>query len=71
MVAPGRTPAPVLERLGHEVRKAVADARFSERMAAQGLEIVGSSASEMTALMQADTRKWAEVINKTGARIAQ
>jgi tripartite-type tricarboxylate transporter receptor subunit TctC len=71
MVAPARTHGPVLERLGHEVRKAVADSRFKERMAAQGLEIVGSSPAEMTALMQADTRKWAEVINKTGARIAQ
>jgi len=71
MAAPAKTPGPVLERLGHEVRKAVADNRFAERMAAQGLEIVGSSPAEMTALMQADTRKWAEVINKTGARIAQ
>jgi tripartite-type tricarboxylate transporter receptor subunit TctC len=71
MVAPAKTPAPVLERLMQEVRKAVADARFRERMTAQGLEVVGSSAAEMTALMQADTEKWAEVIKRTGARIAQ
>jgi tripartite-type tricarboxylate transporter receptor subunit TctC len=71
MVAPVKTPEPVLERLTQEVRKAVADARFSERLVAQGLDIVGSSSTQMTALMQADTRKWAEVIRKTGARIAQ
>jgi tripartite-type tricarboxylate transporter receptor subunit TctC len=71
MVAPARTPQLVLERLTQEVRQAVADARFSEPMIAQGLDIVGSSSAEMTALMQADTRKWVEVINKTGARIAQ
>jgi tripartite-type tricarboxylate transporter receptor subunit TctC len=71
MVAPAKTPPPVLDRLMQEVRKAVADARFNERIAAQGLEVVGSSAAEMTALMQVDTRKWAEVIRKTGARIAQ
>jgi tripartite-type tricarboxylate transporter receptor subunit TctC len=71
MVAPAKTPQLVLERLTQEVRKAVADARFSEPMIAQGLDIVGSSSAEMTALMQADTRKWVEVINKTGARIAQ
>jgi tripartite-type tricarboxylate transporter receptor subunit TctC len=70
MVAPAKTPGPVLDRLEHEVRKAVADARFRDRMAAQGLDVVGSSPSEMTALMQADTRKWAEVIKKTGARVA-
>ena len=71
MVAPVKTPEPVLERLTQEVRKAVADARFSKRLMAQGLDIVGSSSTQMTALMQADTRKWAEVIRKTGARIAQ
>ena len=71
MAAPAKTPSPVLDRLLQEVRKAVADARFRERMTAQGLEVVGSSAAEMTALMQVDTKKWAEVIRKTGARIAQ
>ena len=71
MVAPAKTPPPVLDRLMQEVRKAVADARFNERIAAQGLEVVGSSATEMTALMQVDTKKWAEVIRKTGAKIAQ
>jgi tripartite-type tricarboxylate transporter receptor subunit TctC len=71
MVAPAKTPAPALDRLTQEVRKAVADARFKARITAQGLEVVGSSAEEMTALMQVDTKKWAEVITKTGARIAQ
>ena len=71
MVAPAKTPAPVLGRLTQEVRKAVADARFNERITVQGLEVVGGSPEEMTALMQVDTKKWAEVIAKTGARIAQ
>ena len=71
MVAPAKTPLPVLDRLTREVRKAVADPRFSGRITDQGLEIVGSSAAEMTELMQLDTRKWAEVIKQTGARIAQ
>jgi tripartite-type tricarboxylate transporter receptor subunit TctC len=71
MAAPAKTPAPVLNRLTQEVRKAVADARFNERITTQGLEVVGSSPEEMTALMQVDTQKWAEVITKTGTRIAQ
>jgi tripartite-type tricarboxylate transporter receptor subunit TctC len=71
IVAPAKTPHPVLERLAEEVRGAVADPRFSERMAAQGLDIIGSSSAEMTALMQADTRKWLAVIKRTGAQVAQ
>jgi tripartite-type tricarboxylate transporter receptor subunit TctC len=71
LLAPARMPAPVLDRLTAEVRKAVADPRFADRMKAQGLEVVGSTSGEMLAQMQADTRKWAEVIRATGTKIPQ
>lgn len=71
VLAPAKTPKPVLERLTREVRKAVADARFADRITAQGLEVFGSTAEEMTALMESDTRKWAEVIKATGAKVPQ
>jgi tripartite-type tricarboxylate transporter receptor subunit TctC len=71
VLAPARTPAPVLDRLTAEVRKAVADPRFADRMKAQGLDVVGSSPAEMLAQMQADTKKWAEVIRATGTKIPQ
>jgi hypothetical protein len=38
-------------------------------MTKQGLEVVGSSANDMLAAMQADTKKWAEVIKATGAKV--
>lgn len=69
ILAPAQTPQTVLERLTGEVRKAVADPRFRERMAVQGLEVIGSTPEEMLALMQSDTKKWAEVIRATGAKI--
>jgi tripartite-type tricarboxylate transporter receptor subunit TctC len=71
ILAPAKTPAPLLDRLTKEVRQAVADRRFSDKMAAQGLEVFGSTADEMLALMRADTQKWAEVIKATGAKIPQ
>ena len=71
ILAPAKTPAPLLDRLTKEVRQAVADRRFNDKMAAQGLEVFGSSADEMLALMRADTQKWAEVIKATGAKIPQ
>jgi hypothetical protein len=40
-------------------------------MTAQGLEVVGSTADDMQALMRIDTQKWAEVIKATGAKIPQ
>jgi tripartite-type tricarboxylate transporter receptor subunit TctC len=69
MVAPAKTPPPVLDRLMQEVRKAVADARFNERIAA-GAEVVGSSATGLTALMQVDTKKWAESSGRPAPKCA-
>jgi tripartite-type tricarboxylate transporter receptor subunit TctC len=69
ILAPAKTPKPVLDRLTQEVRKAVADPRFRDTMTKQGLEVVGSGADDMLAAMQADTRKWAEVIRVTGAKV--
>ncbi|PWT85471.1 MAG: hypothetical protein C5B56_14035 [Proteobacteria bacterium] len=71
LLAPARTPQDVVDRLANEVSKAVSDPKLRERLAEQGLEVVGNSSQEMLALMFSDTRKWSEVIAKTGARIPQ
>ena len=44
-------------------------ARFKNRLTAQGLEIVGNTQEQMLALMHADTKKWLDVIHKTGVKI--
>ncbi len=69
ILAPVKTPKPVLERLTDEVRKATADPQFRDRMTAQGLEVVGSTPEDMLALMRSDTKKWAAVITATGAKV--
>jgi tripartite-type tricarboxylate transporter receptor subunit TctC len=62
LVAPAKTPKEIVARLSDEVQKAVADPRFTSRMAAQGLDVVGSTPDSMLATMRADTQKWSEVI---------
>jgi tripartite-type tricarboxylate transporter receptor subunit TctC len=69
VLAPAHTPKLIVGRLAEEVRKAVADSRFHDRMTQVGLEVVGSTSEEMLARMRADTDKWAEVIRATGAKI--
>ncbi len=69
ILAPAKTPKPVLDRLNAEVHEAVADPRFRDKMTIVGLDVVGSTAAEMLALMHADTKKWAAVIKATGAKI--
>jgi tripartite-type tricarboxylate transporter receptor subunit TctC len=69
ILAPAKTPKPILDRLTGEVHKATADPRFIQKMNVQGLEVIGSTPAEMLALMQSDTKKWAEVIRLTGVKI--
>jgi tripartite-type tricarboxylate transporter receptor subunit TctC len=69
ILASAQTPKPILERLTAEVRKATADPRFRERITNQGLDVAGTTPDEMSALMHADTKKWADVIHATGAKI--
>jgi tripartite-type tricarboxylate transporter receptor subunit TctC len=71
LLAPAKTPKSIVDRLSLEVQKAVNDPKFSGRMTAQGLDIVGSTPESMLALMQADTKKWGEVIKFTGTKIPQ
>jgi hypothetical protein len=40
-------------------------------MQAQGLNVIGSTAEQMTARMQDDTKKWKQLINDVGIRIEQ
>jgi tripartite-type tricarboxylate transporter receptor subunit TctC len=71
LLAPAKTPQSVVDRLASEVRKAVADPKLKERLTEQGLDVFGSSSEEMLAVMRGDTKKWAEVIAATGAKIPQ
>lgn len=69
VLAPARTPAPILDRLTAEIHKAVAHPRFRQTMTNAGLEVVGSTPAQMLVLMRSDTEKWAQVIKATGAKI--
>ena len=68
LLAPARTPQNVVDRLASEVE----GRRRSQIEGAPhraGLDVFGSSSDEMLAVMRADTKKWAEVIAATGAKI--
>jgi tripartite-type tricarboxylate transporter receptor subunit TctC len=71
LLAPAKTPQSVVERLSREVKKAAADPRFIAALAPQGMEIVASSPQEMSAAMQATSKKWGDVITATGTTINQ
>jgi tripartite-type tricarboxylate transporter receptor subunit TctC len=71
IVAPAKTPPSVIDLLSREVKKAAADPRFISALAPQGMEIVASTPEEMLAAMQADSKKWGDVITTAGITINQ
>ena len=71
LLAPAKTPKTIVDRLSAEVKKAVADPRFRNRMTEQGLEVYGSTPGQMLELMHSDTKKWADLIKATDIKIPQ
>jgi tripartite-type tricarboxylate transporter receptor subunit TctC len=71
LLAPAKTSKPIVDRLSKEINTAVHDPKFGDRMKAQGLQLVGSTPEAMLAAMQADSKKWADLIKATGIKIPQ
>ena len=68
LVAPARTPAPILERLNGEVVKVVHHPDLAQRYAADGAEGVGSTAQQFSAHIKAENEKWGRLIRETGIK---
>ncbi len=69
LLAPAKTPAAIVDLLSKDTNKALADPRFVKQMQSQGLEIIGTTPSEMVDIMHADTAKWKHLIDVTGAKV--
>jgi tripartite-type tricarboxylate transporter receptor subunit TctC len=63
---PAAVPAPIINLLSTEIRRALADPELQERMLKLGLDAHGSTPQEMHDRMAKDIAKWREVIDKAG-----
>ncbi len=66
--APRATTQPVVEKLSHEISKALADPSVKSRLTELGSNKLELSAAEFGNLIAADTAKWAEVIKHAGLK---
>jgi tripartite-type tricarboxylate transporter receptor subunit TctC len=64
--APAAVPAPIVNLLSTEIRRALADPELRDRMLKLGLDANGSTSQEMHDRMAKDIAKWREVIDKAG-----
>lgn len=69
LMAPAGTPAAIIATLNAEAVKALQSAVLKERLAALGLEPVGSSPQECSAFIAAEIAKWAPVVKAAGMKV--
>lgn len=62
VIAPRGTPAPVIERLNAEVRKALALPEIKERLAALGAEVTTGPSSALATLISSERERYARII---------
>jgi len=68
MLAPARTPAPIVGRLSEEMRKSLARPETRERMKQLGAIAVGDTPAEYAAFLKKDYERWAQVIKASGVK---
>jgi tripartite-type tricarboxylate transporter receptor subunit TctC len=68
LVAPARTPAPVVEKLYAELQEVLKEPEVQDRFRSLGLDIIGSKPDEFSAFLRKDIVKWAKVVKDSGAK---
>ena len=68
IVAPTGTPSPVLDRLNAEFNRALVVPQVREKLAAQGLDVVGGSVADFSRTIRADYDRFTRVIKTAGIK---
>ena len=68
LFAPAGTPRPVLEALHAQAVKALQAPDVRERMAALGVDPVGNTPEQLSAILRADLEKWTAVAKNAGVK---
>lgn len=66
--APAGLPAPIVERLNAEVRKALDTPEVRERLKPEGIEPGRLSAAQFTAFVAEELKRWTPVVRASGAK---
>ena len=69
VLAPARTPAPVVARLHLEIARALAQPDLHGKLTELGLEIIGNSSEEFAAAIKAEIPRWAKVIKDANIKV--
>ena len=69
ILAPAKTPRPIVERIQRELHAVVNEPAVKERLIKLGITAVGSTPEEFTQQIQSDLKKYAQVVKEAGIKI--
>lgn len=69
VVAPGGTPAPIVQRLNAELAKIVDMPDIRKSLTEQGADLQGGSAEDFAAFMRNESARWSEVVKQAGIKL--
>jgi tripartite-type tricarboxylate transporter receptor subunit TctC len=69
VMLPAGTPAAIVQRLNTEFNAAIADPEVRRKAEAAGLQLRGGSAAEFRAFLDAEAKKWAQVIKTANIKV--
>ena len=69
LMAPSGTPAAVIEKLHAEVTRVLRLPEIIERMASQGVDVIGGSPAELAAFIKQDLLKYEKLVKSAGLRV--
>jgi tripartite-type tricarboxylate transporter receptor subunit TctC len=68
LMAPAKTPRPVLEKLNAEVNKLLSSAEVRDNWARQGTTTMGMSIDQFDRFLREEIVKWAKIVKVSGAK---
>lgn len=68
MFVPEKTPARIIAKINTDINELLNQPSIAQQISKAGLDPLGGTLSEIEAYVTSENRKWAEVINATGAR---
>lgn len=69
VIAPAGVPRPIVDRLNAAINKALTSEAFKEKFAKIGDEPGGGTPEEFAATIKADSAKWSDVVQRSGAKL--
>jgi len=69
ILAPARTPKPIVDRLQREIAEVLKDPEVRSRYATLGIEPVGNTPKQFAAQIRADLARWEKVVKTAGIKV--